>query len=638
MKIKYILSRLWQLLVLVALGVSLVIGVRPASTVQAQEGTAGPEIFLPIVAARTPVGGVALASMNAPTATVGSLPGGTPISVDITAPSDGAVKVYPPGSIDLAGTASVAEGVIIKDTTVVYIMDISDSMNSSAGVDCDGVAGNDSRFKCEKEAVAAANTAAEAPASSVDQTGLGSFDGNFASNTCISTAYDVDLGTPGSQLIVDPSLDGNGNGTPDIEDVATGLSTGGATCYIGGLQRADEILGSSTNAINLVFFMSDGINNVGAGVSTFTPSNFGTNTRVYSFAMGLDVTCTSNAFGLGSLDDVAATSTLTGGTCQQVTDLSQLAGLITKALGSSLNSIEYQLDGGPFVDISASANPPIPRNGPTGDVAFSETGISADPGIHELCVRANGTDGGGDGSATDCSQVTIATIDLLPASATNELGASLPQTHTVTATVAAGADGGVEGVDVTFNVLSGPNAGASGTVTTDSNGEASFSYQAVQGLAGLGTDVIEACFGPDEQGDTACATAEKTWVDTTPPATSCPETVNPSGVKVPPSQNEDGFFELLAVDAVDPDPQVFLVDTGTDNIFGTPDDWTYGPFSSGTKIKYTEANGITPPDMKPGAGVIDWKIKGQGDAAVYSVDASGNESGAASCLVPPPPK
>ena len=73
----------------------------------------------------------------------GNLPGGTSISVDITAPSDGAVKVFPPGSIDLEGTASVAEGVIVKDTTVVFVMDISDSMNADAGVDCDGIAGND---------------------------------------------------------------------------------------------------------------------------------------------------------------------------------------------------------------------------------------------------------------------------------------------------------------------------------------------------------------------------------------------------------------------------------------------------------------------------------------------------------------
>jgi hypothetical protein len=642
MKPTYGVYRLRRSLLLLAIGFSLVTGTRPVASVKAQAGVTTPSkvLYLPVVTRGSPAVGTGLAGRKNTPAVDGNLPGGTSISVNITAPSDGAVKVFPPGSIDLEGTASVAEGVIIKDTTVVYIMDISDSMNNNSGVDCDGLPGNDSRLICEKEAVKAANSAARAATSSVDQTGLGSFEGDFANQICISTAHDVDLGTAGSQLLVDPGLDGNGNGTPDIEEVAAGLSTGAATCYIGGLQKADEILASSTNAINLIFFMSDGFNNTGANVSTFTPSNFGSNTRIHAFAMGLgtDVDCSTDNFGKGSLNDVVAKSTLAGGTCQQVTDLSQLADLITSALGSSLVSIERQLDGGPFVDISASASPPIPRDGPTGVVTFSETGINAAPGTHQLCVRANGTDGGGAGSVTKCIQVTVATIDLIPPTAVNELGTNPPQTHTVTAKVEAGTDGGVGNVLVNFEILSGPNAGATGSATTDSSGEAGFTYMATQGPAGLGTDVIKACFGPDEQGDSACDTAEKTWVDTTPPTVNCVETVNPSGGNVPPAQNEDGFYKLLAEDAVDPNPLISLVDTGTDNIFGTADDWVYGPFSNGTQIKYTEANGITPPDIKPGAGVIDWKIKGRGDAAVVAVDTSGNESGPMSCPVPPPPK
>ncbi len=642
MKPTYGVDRFKRLLLLLAISVSLATGTRPAASVKAQQGVTQPStiLYLPMVTRGLLPIGLGLAGRKNSPAVDGNLPGGTSISVDITAPGDGAVKVFPPGSIDLEGTASVAEGVIVKDTTVVYVMDISDSMNSSSGVDCDGLAGNDSRLVCEKEAVKAANAAAKAATSSVDQTGLGSFEGDFNNQICISTAHDVDLGTAGSQLLVDPGLDGNSNGTADIEEVAAGLSTGGATCYIGGLQKADEILASSTNAINLIFFMSDGFNNTGANVSTFTPSNFGSNTRIHAFAMGLGtaVDCSTDNFGKGSLNDVVAKSTLAGGTCQQVTDLSQLADLITSALGSSLVSIERQLDGGPFVDISASASPPIPRDGPTGVVTFNEAGINAAPGIHQLCVRANGVDGGGAGSVTKCIQVTVATINLLPKTAVNELGASLPQTHTVTATVEAGTDGGVGNVQVNFKILSGPNAGATGSALTDGNGEATFTYTAVQGPTGLGTDVIQACFGPDEQGDTACDTAQKEWVDTTPPTVNCVETVNPGGENVPPAQNEDGFYKLVAEDAVDPNPQISLVDTGADNAFGTADDWAYGPFSNGTQIKYTEANGITPPDIKPGAGAIDWKIKGQGDAAVTAVDASGNASAPVSCPVPPPPK
>jgi hypothetical protein len=136
--------------------------------------------------------------------------------------------------------------------------------------------------------------------------------------------------------------------------------------------------------------------------------------------------------------------------------------------------------------------------------------------------------------------------------------------------------------------------------------------------------------------------------DTTAPVAACRETTNPAGKTIPPAgsttlpgskggQNEDGFYELLARDNVDPDPDIFVVDKGTDGIFGTADDTTFGPFASGTKIKYTEANGATP-GQKPGAGDIDWMINGRGDFGVYAVDASGNVGDHVQCHVPPPPK
>jgi hypothetical protein len=133
--------------------------------------------------------------------------------------------------------------------------------------------------------------------------------------------------------------------------------------------------------------------------------------------------------------------------------------------------------------------------------------------------------------------------------------------------------------------------------------------------------------------------------DTTAPVPSCVETTNPSGKNVPAAglgagasgQNPDGFYELLAVEVVDPNPQIFVVDKGADGVFGTADDTTFGPFLSGTKIKYVEANGATP-SQSPGPGAIDWMIKGRGDFGVFAVDASGNVSDHVQCHVPPPPK
>jgi hypothetical protein len=144
----------------------------------------------------------------------------------------------------------------------------------------------------------------------------------------------------------------------------------------------------------------------------------------------------------------------------------------------------------------------------------------------------------------------------------------------------------------------------------------------------------------------ALLTLQKVAPDLTPPEVGCLETVNPHGKNVPPAgkttlpgpkggQNEDGFYELTAWDAVDPDPQIFVVDAGSGTVFG--------PFASGAKIKYTEAKGATPSQKKIGssngqADAVDWHIIGNGDPEVYAVDASGNQSDAASCLVPPPPK
>jgi hypothetical protein len=68
----------------------------------------------------------------------------------------------------------------------------------------------------------------------------------------------------------------------------------------------------------------------------------------------------------------------------------------------------------------------------------------------------------------------------------------------------------------------------------------------------------------------------------------------------------------------------------------------FGPFVSGTKIKYTEDPDATPEQKTIGsskgrAGAIDWHIIGNGDATLKAVDFSGNV-GEVSCLVPPPPK
>ncbi len=129
---------------------------------------------------------------------------------------------------------------------------------------------------------------------------------------------------------------------------------------------------------------------------------------------------------------------------------------------------------------------------------------------------------------------------------------------------------------------------------------------------------------------------QEIWIaipDETAPVAACVEGPNPAG-KVPragqqsPGQNEDGFYTLQALDRVDADPQIFIVDDGSGIVFG--------PFANGTNIKYTQAGGN--PSQSPMSGVVDWKIKGNGDLTISAVDADGNRSAAVSCLVPRPPK
>ena len=78
-------------------------------------------------------------------------------------------------------------------------------------------------------------------------------------------------------------------------------------------------------------------------------------------------------------------------------------------------------------------------------------------------------------------------ISLSPPTQTHPTGTSA----TVTAKVVDDEGKGIEGVEVTFAVTSGPNKGTEGTATTDASGEASFTYL---GGPSPGTDEVVASF------------------------------------------------------------------------------------------------------------------------------------------------
>jgi hypothetical protein len=82
----------------------------------------------------------------------------------------------------------------------------------------------------------------------------------------------------------------------------------------------------------------------------------------------------------------------------------------------------------------------------------------------------------------------FSTVGLSPATATNPVGTD----HTVTAFAQAANGAPVPGVTIDFKVMTGPNAGKTGTGTTGADGKTTFTYH---DDGGAGTDTIQAFIG-----------------------------------------------------------------------------------------------------------------------------------------------
>ncbi|MGH7767602.1 MAG: Ig-like domain-containing protein [Candidatus Binatia bacterium] len=143
--------------------------------------------------------------------------------------------------------------------------------------------------------------------------------------------------------------------------------------------------------------------------------------------------------------------------------------------------------------------------------------------------------------------VAPSNIALSPATASNTVGAQ----HTVIASVTDRGGAPAPGTTVTFNVISGPNAGDNGTGATDANGQASFTYT---GDGGVGTDQIRASF-VTAAGDLRLSnivTNDWTPVPNTPPV------ADPQSV----TATEDAPKDItLTGSDVDDDPLTFTIVT-----------------------------------------------------------------------------
>lgn len=588
----------------------------------------------------------------------GHLPAGTSITVSIHSPSDGALLASPPGSVVVEGDASIGEGEALPRTTLVYVLDASGSARLDSGGDCgpdqDGD-GTENRVQdCQVAAVKNLNQVA-IERGTVGLVGVVAFAGAGASD---SDAVSGDMSPDDEEDVplIAADNDANDNSIHDVDEVVASIKSGQAGAFprIGlaefsrksirssgtnltaALRRVLRLLTDPSNVsdTHLVVFLSDGIASRG-GPGTFATAlqNVAdTGATIHAFAVGAAGQCQTGSI----LGDLQSMADATGGTCTPVTDPSMLSDIIPSVIASSLNRLDLAVDGSSPSDISATSNEPLPAAGPT-SVSYGPVLVpNLSPIPHELCVTASGSDSGGDSAVTECVSVIVATLDLAPDTGESDVG----EEHTVMATVSSGGTG-VEGVPVDFTVLSGPNSAASNRATTDASGVALFTYT---GAGGPGIDVIEACF-VDDFGNELCATVTQEWLARQPPEVGCVETTNPHGNQVPGpagpngnphGDNPDGFFELTAVDILDPDPQLFVTDEGTGTVFG--------PFNSGTTMKYIQTPGGEP-SIRPFGGnngrgqgnssAIDWQIRGRGDALVHAVNALGIASEPIYCRVPP---
>lgn len=137
-----------------------------------------------------------------------------------------------------------------------------------------------------------------------------------------------------------------------------------------------------------------------------------------------------------------------------------------------------------------------------------------------------------------------------------------------------------------------------------------------------------ACAAEDSGGNVGKDTATMRVVDTTAPVATCTPGGNPAG-NPPKPDNPDGFSVIGGKDLADPGVRLYIRDTGDVGV-------NFGPYTSGTTIKLTQAPGAKP-EVKPGAGDVGYKVRLRGDAQIVAVDAANNVSAAATCSVPPKP-
>jgi hypothetical protein len=184
-------------------------------------------------------------------------------------------------------------------------------------------------------------------------------------------------------------------------------------------------------------------------------------------------------------------------------------------LGAPMEGLEVTFDviAGPNMGTTGLRNPTDGLSDTAGQVQFTYSAtrcgvdtIVAKFTLNGQCITSQ---------TLDVEWVSQSCVRLEPATTEVEAG----QMCTVTATVVGHDGNAIAGAPVQFEVISGPNAGASGVMSpadgfSNASGQVSFTYR---GAGGLGTDVVVARAEISEDETLVSPTAEVDWLQPTEP-------------------------------------------------------------------------------------------------------------------------
>jgi hypothetical protein len=379
--------------------------------------------------------------------TTGTLPGGTSYEVLVTGPHNGDSLPANTGYV-VSGRANIGAAAPVANTFLTTIIDVSGStVNPVSTTACGNVNtlhdnAPNTVLDCELKAAQALNDDAIAQGTVANAALIGFAGRQIGTSAPLADeASTLDVGpAAGFQRFTPPATDANGFGGRDLNEVLASaynfnvagtfgvpgtanfvgftnfslFDSNGNTNYWAAITELKNLMPFvPAGMTKIAVMLSDGESTVGGPFNEHVASALVglTGVRVYTFAIGNAASCTGSSGNFGTLQEI---SNATGGTCTRLTNPADAVTAVPDAIGSKIAAFGTSSNGGATFDPTAGV--PVPPatitggivNGP-GSATFSRSypASSAAPGPAKLCVRATGSDGGGNGTLQDCVDVTF---------------------------------------------------------------------------------------------------------------------------------------------------------------------------------------------------------------------------------------